>query len=220
VKAITPRQLEMVRAIKRSVVERGYPPTLRELGETLGIRSTNGVADHLRWMRKKGLVEAADPGALSRSIRLTAVGDAAAGEVVPSPLGPVVVDVPVFSCVDPGHEEVSAERPTLRMSRHMLNGARDPFGLVLAGESGAMRRSGFAPGDVVIAESRQDIVGKLVLFLREGKASLRRYLWHGIEQRYEFQAVLSDDAPVFVAPDELHNTMILGAVVALWRTTT
>lgn len=221
-KQATDRQLEVLRTIKRATLAKGYPPTLREVGAILGIRSTNGTNDHLKRLRAKGLLEEPTDVAQSRGLRLTAKGDEAAGDMRASVEGALalVVDVPVFVCLDPANVTPCDEQPTLRMSRHLLNGARDPFGLVLTGESGAMRRSGFAPGDVVIADPRVDIVGKVVLFLCDGKVSLRRYLWHPIAQRYEFQAVVNDDAPIFVEPSALDSSMILGTVIALWRTTT
>jgi repressor LexA len=50
----TPRQREVLDCIARSIRERGYPPTLRELGAELCIKSTNGVSDHLRALERKG----------------------------------------------------------------------------------------------------------------------------------------------------------------------
>ena len=51
---LTDRQLEVLRFIARQIEEQGYPPTIREIGEALEIRSTNGVNDHLSALRKKG----------------------------------------------------------------------------------------------------------------------------------------------------------------------
>ena len=52
--ALTERQREILNFIGASITERGYPPTLREIGEHFGIRSTNGVNDHLKALEKKG----------------------------------------------------------------------------------------------------------------------------------------------------------------------
>ena len=43
-----------------SIADRGYPPTLREIGEHMGIRSTNGVNDHLRALERKGYLTRED----------------------------------------------------------------------------------------------------------------------------------------------------------------
>ena len=51
---LTNRQQMVLDFIKRSITDRGYPPTLREIGSFMGIRSTNGVNDHLRALERKG----------------------------------------------------------------------------------------------------------------------------------------------------------------------
>jgi predicted MarR family transcription regulator len=48
--------------------ERGFPPTLREIGKGLDIRSTNGVSDHLKNLEKNGLIQVDD--IVSRGIRV------------------------------------------------------------------------------------------------------------------------------------------------------
>src|SRR5947207_6839060 len=52
--ALTHRQREILDFISSSISERGFPPTLREIGEHFQIRSTNGVNDHLKALEKKG----------------------------------------------------------------------------------------------------------------------------------------------------------------------
>lgn len=52
----TLRQVEVLRAIAR-LSAGGVPPTRRELGRALGIRSTNGVTDHLVALARRGLVD-------------------------------------------------------------------------------------------------------------------------------------------------------------------
>src|ERR1044072_73727 len=53
-KGLTDRQEQVLHYIRQSIHERGYPPTLREIGAHMGIRSTNGVNDHLRALERKG----------------------------------------------------------------------------------------------------------------------------------------------------------------------
>src|SRR5215471_5341970 len=57
---LTERQKAVLDFISRSIESRGYPPTLREIGEHMGIRSTNGVNDHLKALEKKGYLERED----------------------------------------------------------------------------------------------------------------------------------------------------------------
>src|SRR5207253_9441908 len=51
---LTERQEKILSFLKRSIVEQGSPPTIREIGEHFGIRSTNGVNDHLKALERKG----------------------------------------------------------------------------------------------------------------------------------------------------------------------
>lgn len=53
---LTARQAECFELIKRSLVEHGFPPTLREIGNAMGIGSTNGVNDHLKLLERKGVI--------------------------------------------------------------------------------------------------------------------------------------------------------------------
>lgn len=62
--------------IERFTREHSYPPSVREMGSAMGIRSNNGVADHLRALRKKGYITR-EP-LLSRSLRLLPAPGAAA----------------------------------------------------------------------------------------------------------------------------------------------
>jgi len=83
------RQLEVLAVVARSVRERGYPPTIREIGDAIGIRSTNGVDDHLEALRKKGFIfrnNAVD--AKSRTNVPTAAGWSAVGLEPPPPKRP------------------------------------------------------------------------------------------------------------------------------------
>jgi repressor LexA len=65
---LTKRQAQTLDFIRQSIEERGYPPTLREIGEFMGIRSTNGVNDHLRALERKGYLRREDM--KSRALRL------------------------------------------------------------------------------------------------------------------------------------------------------
>ena len=66
---LTDRQRMVLDYICESIQDRGYPPTLREIGLKLGIRSTNGVNDHLRALERKGYLTREDM--KSRTLRPT-----------------------------------------------------------------------------------------------------------------------------------------------------
>jgi repressor LexA len=53
---LTHRQLQVLALVADSHQRRGVPPTARELGKQLGIRSTNGVSEHLKALERKGVL--------------------------------------------------------------------------------------------------------------------------------------------------------------------
>ncbi len=65
---MTERQEQILAFVQSFQEERGYPPSMREIGEQFGIRSTNGVSDHLRALERKGVLQRS--GHLSRSLRV------------------------------------------------------------------------------------------------------------------------------------------------------
>ncbi len=75
-KALTERQTVVLAAIAEYIRENGFSPTLREIGKLVGIRSTNGVNDHLLRLMAKGYLTPPSPTtgrgfAKTRSIQLT-----------------------------------------------------------------------------------------------------------------------------------------------------
>lgn len=81
--APTERQLEVLRAIADYQREHGYPPTVREIGEALGIAGCQGVTDHLKRLVAKGLL-LQPPKYAARALCLTPAGWAALGLTPPA----------------------------------------------------------------------------------------------------------------------------------------
>src|SRR5262245_4460729 len=106
---LTDRQRAVLDFISRSIERRGYPPTLREIGEHMGIRSTNGVNDHLKALEKKGYLERED----LKSRALRPIGLETAG-----PTGQMV-EVPILGRVAAGEPILAVEQAedTVRVDR-------------------------------------------------------------------------------------------------------
>ena len=86
---LTQRQQMVLDYIRQSISDRGYPPTLREIGSRMGIRSTNGVNDHLRALERKGYLTREDM--KSRALRPTGLNDRPEQPALPG-LGPSIVN--------------------------------------------------------------------------------------------------------------------------------
>src|SRR6187431_479151 len=96
---LTKRQEQTLDFIRHSIEERGYPPTLREIGEHMGIRSTNGVNDHLRALERKGYLRREDM--KSRALRLVEVPSQAAS-AANKPEDEDLLDIPILGRVAAG----------------------------------------------------------------------------------------------------------------------
>src|SRR5512139_3538740 len=79
---LTDRQQQVLDFIQAKIQRDGYPRTIREIGDQLGIRSTNGVNDHLKALSKKGYLQRTE--AKSRACVPTASrSETFRGDVVP-----------------------------------------------------------------------------------------------------------------------------------------
>ena len=81
---LTKRQQMVLDFITHSISDRGYPPTLREIGSHMGIRSTNGVNDHLRALERKGYLKREDM--KSRALRPVTLETSNPSEVASIPV--------------------------------------------------------------------------------------------------------------------------------------
>ncbi len=73
----TGRQLLVFKIVAEAIATGGFPPTLREIGTRTGIKSTNGVSDHLRALERKGFIRRSEMKA--RGLSLTHAGLALSG---------------------------------------------------------------------------------------------------------------------------------------------
>ena len=225
--ALTQRQREILDFISASIVERGFPPTLREIGEHFNIKSTNGVNDHLKALEKKGHLRRED--LKSRAMR--PVLPDGTGEVVPlrrTPMGtgnvqlvsqPTDADlaeVPIVGRVAAGQPILAVENvsDTVRIDRMLLGGHREVFGLRIVGES--MIEDGILDGDYVfVKKTPQAKSGDIVVAMIEGEATVKRYYPEG--DRIRFQPANSNMTPIIVRRSDFKSVDIIGIVVGVYR---
>ena len=67
---LTWRQRKILRAIRESVTKRGYPPSMLEIGEAVGLTSTGSVSYQLRMLQRKGYLHREVGGARTMGLRL------------------------------------------------------------------------------------------------------------------------------------------------------
>jgi len=202
---LTPRQADVLHFIQRALEERGFPPTYREIGDALGISSTNGVADHVKGLIKRGYLAKPQAGA-ARSLQVTARGSAMGD----SPM----LDVPILGNVAAGLPIMADENHdgTLHLGRDMVPGDGPTFALRVRGES--MIEEGIHDGDYVIV--RQQITarnGDMVVALIDDEATVKFFFREG--PRIRLQPAHPTMPPIYV--DARQQTAIQGKVVAVFR---
>lgn len=212
---LTDRQQQVLQYIRTSIADRGYPPTLREIGAHMGIRSTNGVNDHLRALERKGYLTREDM--KSRALR-----PCEASDLPPLPEHPAndddesMVDVRVLGRVAAGLPLLAEENviDTVRIDRTLVRGGREVFGLRVTGDS--MIDAGIFSGDYIFVKKQLTAQrGEIVVALIGDEATVKYYY---PERDYvRFQPANAQMAPILVRASDFKPTMLLGVVVGVYR---
>jgi len=192
---LTDRQHAVYEFIRDKIVNRGYGPTVREIGENFQINSPNGVMCHLRALEKKGLIHRSPN--KSRAIELTR-------EALDAERG-----LPMVGVVAAGSTTLAFEQCE-RVDFEELFKRKDLFALRVSGDS--MIEAQIADGDYVIVKRQTSArPGQIVVAQTdEGEATLK--YWFPEANRIRLQPANSTMAPIYV-----RNASVLGVVVGLVR---
>jgi repressor LexA len=208
---LTDRQQEILNFITSSITERGYPPTLREIGLHFGIRSTNGVNDHLRALEKKGFLQRED--LKSRALRPVALPGAAAARAEPHP---DIVEIPVIGRVAAGVPLLAVEnvQDTVQVDRFFIGQTREVFALRVKGES--MIEDGIFDGDYIFVRKQLHASkGDTVVAMIGDEATVKRYYPEGDTIR--FQPANAAMQPILVRKRDFKSVNLVGVVVGVYR---
>ncbi len=213
---LTDRQKEVLAFIQESISGRGYPPTLREIGERMGIRSTNGVNDHLKALEKKGYLARED--LKSRALRPLHPRGRASATPVPHAFGDDAVEVPLLGRVAAGQPLLAVENveDTVKVDRFFLGATppREVFALRVKGES--MIDDGIFDGDFIfVRKSLSAEKGDIVVALIEDEATVKRYFPEGDVIR--FQPANAAMQPIMVRRRDFKSVNLIGVVVGVYR---
>jgi repressor LexA len=209
---LTKRQEQTLDYIRQSIEQRGYPPTLREIGEYMGIRSTNGVNDHLRALERKGYLRREDM--KSRALRVVDQTDKSSPP--PKPSDENLIDIRIVGRVAAGLPLMAEENviDTVRIDRMMVRGGREVFGLRVTGDS--MIEAGILNGDYIFVRRQPSADrGEIVVALIGDEATVKHY--YPEKDYIRFQPANSQMAPILVRAADFKPTMLLGVVVGVFR---
>ncbi len=200
-KEITSRQRQILQFILQHIDAKGYPPTVREIGESVGLSSSSTVHAHLRALEESGLIKR--DAVLTRAIKLLP-------GMIPKSKSPTVVNIPIVGRVAAGKPMLAVEdfEETFPLPGDFLGGS-EGFMLRVRGDS--MIEDGIHDGDLVIVR-RQDSAenGDTVVALLENEATVKRF--YRENDRIRLQPANAAMEPIFV-----DTAGIVGKVIGLVR---
>lgn len=211
---LTARQRRVLAVIRDSVLARGYPPSMREIGHSVGLTSTSSVAHQLRVLEAKGflrrdpnrpravevLLPDSDLAPAGTSPDITGVGDAYPSAVMVPVVGRIAAGGPILA-----EERIEQVFPLPKE----LVGDGTLFLLEVAGES--MIEAAICDGDyVVVRQQAAAENGEIVAAMIDGEATVKTF------QRKRDRVWLLPHNPSF-EPIDGTDAVILGKVVSVLR---
>ena len=163
---LTGRQQQVLEGIHHIIKEKGYPPTVREIGERLGLRSSCTVQRHLEALERKGYIKRDRTKA--RSVEIVHAPDPT---MIPVPMVPV----PVVGTVAAGQPILATENieEVFPLPRDVV---KDDQCFMLQVEGDSMIEAGIFDGDyVVVRQQPYAEDGDIVVALLEDEATVKRF---------------------------------------------
>ncbi|GJO01181.1 LexA repressor [Mycobacterium marinum] len=210
--ALTERQRTILNVIRTSVNDRGYPPSIREIGDAVGLTSTSSVAHQLRTLERKGYLRrdpnrprAVDVRGADDTVTAAPVTDVAGSDALPEP-----TFVPVLGRIAAGGPILAEEavEDVFPLPRELV-GQGTLFLLKVVGES--MIEAAICDGDwVVVRQQNVADNGDIVAAMIDGEATVKTF------KRAGGQIWLMPHNPAF-DPIPGNDATVLGKVVTVIR---
>lgn len=200
---LTKRQDQILQFIKKYQVEHGYPPTIREIGAAVNLRSPATIHTHLKNLENKGVIAKGD--SKNRAIELKVENEFAHQN-------DLVVDVPLLGKITAGNPIEAIEKPDeyFSLPSYLIPKNKDVFTLNVSGTS--MINAGILDGDIVIVERCNTARnGEIVVAMTdENEVTLKTY--YKEEDHFRLQPENDTMDPII-----LKNVTILGKAIGLYR---
>lgn len=216
---LSARQVKMLQVIREYSEEYGYPPTIREIGDLVGISSTSVVSYNLNALQSKGyLLRDRD---ISRGLRLV---DATEDQVLDEQqvLLSEFVSIPILGAIAagiplpvPDSNASLADAESIRVTREMIGNPTDVYALQVRGDS--MIDALINDGDIVIMRHQQQAENgdMIAAWIKDEKATtLKRFYWESGRGLVRLQPANPLMDPIYVHP---RNLDIQGKVIGVIR---
>lgn len=209
---LTERQRTILDVIRSSVTTRGYPPSIREIGDAVGLTSTSSVAHQLRTLERKGYLRrdpnrprAVDVRGADEAMTPIVATDVAGSDALPEP-----TFVPVLGRIAAGGPILAEEavEDVFPLPRELV-GEGSLFLLKVVGDS--MVDAAICDGDwVVVRQQNVADNGDIVAAMIDGEATVKTF------KRAKGQVWLMPHNPAF-DPIPGNDAAVLGKVVTVIR---
>lgn len=200
---LTKKQGEVLKFVKEFMVSHGYPPTVREIGEALGLSSPATTHSHLKGLEEKGYIR--KNGSKNRAIELLVDNEYAKKNEE-------IVEVPLLGKITAGNPIEAIENPGeyFSLPAYLIPKQKEVFTLKVSGES--MINAGIYDGDIVIVERCNTARnGEIVVAMTdENEVTLKTFYK---EDGY-FRLQPENDT---MKPFIFKNIAILGKAIGLYR---
>jgi repressor LexA len=220
---LTPRQRRVLDVIRDSVESRGYPPSMREIGEKVGLTSSSSVSHQLKVLEQKGLlrrdpnrpraIEVRYPGEVADAARRGSLGSVRQSSYDETGAGdahPAAAYVPVVGRIAAGGPILAEQdiEEVFPLPRAMV-GEGTLFMLRVKGES--MIEAAICDGDWVVVRQQQTADnGDIVAAMIDGEATVKTF------KKTATEILLLPHNPAF-EPIDGKDAVILGKVVTVLR---
>ena len=206
---LSARQIAMLNFIKEEIVGKGYPPTIREIGQELGLSSPSTVHAHLAVLEKKGYIkrDASKPRALE-ICNFDFNSPARFHEGQPHR---EIVDIPMVGKITAGAPILAVENieDSFPVPLDFIRSNQELF--ILQVEGNSMIEAGILDGDYIIIEKTATAHnGEIVAALLDDSATVKRF--YKENGYYRLQPENHTMQPIIT-----EHVEILGRVVALFR---
>ena len=200
---LTKRQKEVLNFVKEFMVSHGYPPTVREIGDALGLSSPATTHSHLSQLEEKGYIRKNNN--KNRAIELLVDNEF-------SNKNDNIVDVPLLGKITAGNPIEAIERPDeyFSLPAYLIPKQKEVFTLKVSGES--MINAGIFDGDIVIVERTNTARnGEIVVAMTdENEVTLKTFY----KENGYFRLQPENDT---MEPFIFENVTILGKAIGLYR---
>ncbi len=202
---LTPRQQMIFDFIKDEVRKKGYPPSVREIGEAIGLRSSSTVHAHLAKIEKKGYIRR-DP-TKPRAIEILLPDSPASPHFQPTQM----VTVPLLGRVAAGAPILAEENIEgyISLPQDIARQGANQFCLKVRGNS--MINAGILDGDTVLVRQQNYAEnGEIIVAMLGDEATVKRF--YRLKDKVKLQPENPSYEPIFS-----RDAVILGKVVAVFR---